>query len=324
MPTIFIMGGTGHIGGAMLDLLAGSSHPVDVSVLVLARDQEKAANVTAKYPQVHPVVGDFANLNLIETTYRGVDIVINAGLDITHDEMLKAVLRGLQSREGNGGSAMKPYFIHTSSAYLDCDLREPGGTKSEKVWDDIEDSEQLVSMPGTAVHRVTDKLSVRQPYPITMPALFQCLRAFHSAFVIGEGENAVGMIHVRDFARMNMVLVDNALATLTGSNNKTEPPFPVWGENAYYFASAHGAIGGSGHEIKSVSTAEVARQVLSGGDNYDPDTAPPPLDSWATHIAQGQGANLRIWASKMRRLGWVLEHVSFFETMDDVIPAYLR
>lgn len=53
---------------------------------------------------------------------------------------------------------MKPYFIHTSGAYLICDLREPGGVKGEKVWDDIEDNEQLVSMPDTAVHRVTDKV----------------------------------------------------------------------------------------------------------------------------------------------------------------------
>ncbi|KAK8091605.1 NAD dependent epimerase/dehydratase family protein [Apiospora hydei] len=264
------MGGTGHMGGAILDLLAGSSHlaNVGIQVQVLARDQEKAARVTAKYTQVQPVVGVFANLDLIESTCRGVDIVINAGADITHDETIKAVLRGLQSREGEG-SEMKPYFIHTSGAYLICDLREPGGTKSEKVWDDIEDSEQLVSMPDTAVHRVTDKLTLptsraagpvgrgpcqrghpiasgrdrnqplgRTPVPITMPALFQCVRAFHSAFVIGEGENAMGMIHVRDFARMYMVLVDNALATLTGSYNKTEPPFPVWGESAYYFASA--------------------------------------------------------------------------------------
>ncbi|KAK8109160.1 hypothetical protein PG984_014961 [Apiospora sp. TS-2023a] len=354
------MGGTGHIGGAVLDLLV-QSRP-EVGVQVLARDDAKAAKVTTKYLGVQCVVGDFASLELIETTCRGVDIVINAGPDITHDETLKAVLRGLQSRDG---SDVKPYFIHTSGAYLICDLREPGGVKGEKVWDDVEDNEQLVSMPDTAVHRVTDKLvlsaaphvnvaimspagvtgispSVGHPLPITMPALFQCVRAFRSAFMIGEGANAVGMIHVRDFARIHMVLIDDALTTIAGNNNTDSPPppFPIWGEKAYYFASAvdtlyrrdwfaglapllekHGVV--SSREVKSVTTAEVARRVLFG-DNYDPDAAAPPPDSWATHIAHGMGANLRVRASRMRALGWKPEYVSFMETMDEVIPAYIK
>ncbi|KAK8057178.1 hypothetical protein PG996_011115 [Apiospora saccharicola] len=367
------MGGTGHIGGAVLDLLV-QSWP-DVEIQVLARDEQKAAKVTAKYPQVQCVVGDFASLEMIEVTCRGVDIVVNAGPDITHDETLKAVIRGLQGREGSG---VKPYYIHTSGAYLICDLREPGGVKSEKVWDDVEDNEQLVSMPDTAVHRVTDKSlhasnstkpivklvlsaaphvnvaimspagvtgispSVGHPLPITMPALFQCVRAFRSAFMIGEGANAVGMIHVRDFARMYMVLIDEALTTLAGDNkaDSPPPPFPIWGEKAYYFASAvdtlyrrdwfaglapllqkHGVV--SSREVKSVTTAEVARRVLFG-DNYDPDAAAPPPDSWATHIAHGMGANLRIRASRMRALGWEPEYLSFMETMDELIPAYIQ
>lgn len=91
------MGGTGHIGGAILDLLVESRPEVEVKVL--ARDEEKAAKLAAKYPRVQCVVGDFASLDLVEATCRGVDIVMNAGPDITHDETLKAVLRGLQSRK---------------------------------------------------------------------------------------------------------------------------------------------------------------------------------------------------------------------------------
>lgn len=184
--------------------------------------------------------------------------------------------------------------------------------------------------------------SVEHPLPITMPALFQCVRAFKSAFMIGEGANAVGMIHVRDFARMYMILIDDALATLAGTNDKIESPapFPVWGEKAYYFASAvdtlyrrdwfaglapllqkNGVV--ASRDVKSVTTAEVARRVVHG-DIYDPDAPPPPLDSWATHIAHGMGANLRIRASRMRALGWEPEYLSFMETMDEVIPAYIE
>ncbi|KAK8123859.1 hypothetical protein PG999_003777 [Apiospora kogelbergensis] len=358
------MGGTGHIGGAVLDLLV-RSHP-DLEVLVLVRDQLKTDKVKSKYPQVQCVVGDFTSLDLIEATCRATDIVINAGPDITHDKAFEAALRGLQ--EGReGGDKKKPYFIHTSGAYLICDLRQPGGVKEDKVWDDIEDNEQLVSMPDKAVHRATDKIvlsaspqvnvaivspggvtgispSVAHPLPITTPALFQCVRVFDSTFVIGQGENAVAMIHVHDLARMYMVLVNDALATLTGSKNSaispSEPPFPLWGERAYYFGSAvdslyrrdwmeglapllvkHGVVSSS--EVKSVSTAEVARRVLFG-DDYDPDAPPPPLDSWATHIANGFGANIRARASKMRKLGWEPEYVSFADGMDKIITSYLE
>lgn len=159
--------------------------------------------------------------------------------------------------------------------------------------------------------------------------------------MIGEGANAVGMTHVRDFARMFMVLVDDALVTFT-STKKTDSssPFPLWGEKEYCFASAvdtfyrrdwfgglasllekHGVV--SSREVKSVTTTEVARRVLFG-DNYDPDAPAPPLDSWATHIAHGLGANLRVRASRMRALGWKPEYVSFMETMDEVIPAYIE
>lgn len=152
------MGGTGHIGGAVLDLLV-RSHP-DLEVSVLVRDQLKTDKVKSKYPQVQCEVGDFTSLDLIEATCRATDIVINAGPDITHDKAFEAALRGLQ--EGReGGDKKKPYFIHTSGAYLICDLRQPGGVKEDKVWDDIEDNEQLVSMPDKAVHRATDKVRLR-------------------------------------------------------------------------------------------------------------------------------------------------------------------
>lgn len=149
------MGGTGHIGGAILDQLARSSSELSISVLV--RDHQKADKVRDKYPKVQCVIGDFAGLDLVSATCRGADIVINAGPDITHDKTFEAALQGL--KEGRDGSdKKKPYFIHTSGAYLICNLRQPGGVKEEKVWDDIEDNEQLVSMPDTAVHRATDKV----------------------------------------------------------------------------------------------------------------------------------------------------------------------
>ncbi|KAK8076055.1 hypothetical protein PG994_003327 [Apiospora phragmitis] len=316
MPKVFIMGGMGHIGGVILDLLT-RSHP-EVEVRVLARDQDKADKVTSKYPRAQCVIGDFASLDLIEMTCRGADIVINAGPDITHDDTLKAVLQGLQHREGGSG-AKKPYLIHTSGA------------------------EQLVSMLDTAVHRVTAKLvlsaapqvkvailapagvkgispSVCHPLPITMPAILQCVRAFKSPFMICEGENAVGMIHVLDLARMYTVLVDDN-AYYFGSATDT-PYRRDWMAGLAPLLEKHGVVE-SGCTVKSVTAAEVARRVLFG-DDYDPDAPPPPLDSWATHITHGLGANLRVRGSKMRKLGWEPEHLSYFETMDEVIPAYLE
>jgi len=69
------IGGTGHIGGAVLDLIYSTFPKVAITVLV--RDERKSARLLAKYPSVSIVQGDLDSIELLEFTAHDSDIVIS-------------------------------------------------------------------------------------------------------------------------------------------------------------------------------------------------------------------------------------------------------
>lgn len=181
--------------------------------------------------------------------------------------------------------------------------------------------------------------SISHPCPLTTEQLVQAARAMKSGFQIERGENQLGFVHVLDLAQMYMLLIDDALASLSGSNI-TEHRIPLWGSQAYYFGVTenirfselmrnglvpvmfeNGIIEST--EVVSTSASEVARAILYG-DGYDPDGPAPPPDSWALHVAAALGLNMRIVAARMAKLGWKPVQGSVVRSYDDAIPLYLR
>ncbi|KAH0424862.1 nucleoside-diphosphate-sugar epimerase [Colletotrichum camelliae] len=349
MAQIFFVGGTGHIGGAVLELLL--QQHADAKVKVLVRDEAKAERLVSKYPQVSTVVGDTGNFELLEKCSKEANIVINTSPDITHDAGIKAILAGLKAREGPKG-----YYIHTSGASLIWD--EPAGSKDARWWDDIKDIKDILAFKGEAhTHAVTDKIvrdaapdvnvaivspgfvggmspSIEHPTPITTPAIFLTARAMKTGWQIAEGENTHAWIDVSDLARIFLILIGKAINGASDSE-----PFELWGPEAYYFATGedisfakfmkhlvpilkqHGVI--ESEEVKSVSVVEAARTSM-GGSDYDPDDTPPPPDTWAMHIAIMYGINMRVSASRMEKLGWKAEKGSVVDTFSEVVTEFLK
>lgn len=337
----------------MLDQLVQKHHHVAVKALV--RDEQKAARLRKKYPEVETVVGDAGALELLEKESQAADIVINTSPDVTHDTGIRAILSGLKARAGS-----KPYYIHTSGASLIWD--EPTGAKDARSWDDVSDVQEIAALEGEAyTHAVTDKIvrdtvedinvaivspgfvggispSIEHPIPITTPALFLTARAFQCGWQIAQGENLHAWIHVQDLAKMFIILVDDAISNLSGSA-PVPTPFEIWGPDAYYFGSGelisfaefisrlvpvlkdNGVIKST--ETKSVSVTEAARTSIAGS-NYDPDAPPPPPDSWAMHIAIMYGINMRVRSSRMEKLGWKAEKGSVVDTFPGVVSEFLR
>lgn len=184
--------------------------------------------------------------------------------------------------------------------------------------------------------------SISHPYPLTTEQLVQAARAMKSGFQIERGENQLGFVHVLDLAQMYMLLIDDALGSLSGSNATatTEHPIPPWGPHAHYFGVTenirfselmrnglvpvmfeNGIIEST--EVVSTSASKVARAILYG-DGYDPDGPPPPPDSWALHVAAALGLNMRIVAARMAKLGWKPVQGSAVRSYVDAIPLYLR
>ncbi|KAL1850404.1 hypothetical protein Daus18300_012938 [Diaporthe australafricana] len=361
MPQILIIGGTGHVGGAVLHKIL-EQHADDVQVKVLVRGEDKASRLVSKYPQVQTVLGGLEDYKIIEEASSKADIVINAGPDITHDEGIKAIFRGQKSRTGASAASQKPFYIHTSGASLIWD--EPEGVSEARWWDDIDDIQELSALEEKHTHALTDRIvregaaesnvaivspgfvggmspSIEHPTPITTPAILTTARAFKSGFLIAKGENTHAWIHVMDLAGIYMILVNDALATLAGKPIEREASqLPLWGREAYYFCTAedisfadfmkglvpvlqqHGVI--ESPELKSVTVTDAARISLAGPDGeYDPLAAPPPPDSWAMHIAIMYGVNMKIRPSRMERLGW--KPTSFVvDTFSEVVPEFLR
>ncbi|KAK7745131.1 hypothetical protein SLS62_009930 [Diatrype stigma] len=366
MSKLLLIGATGHVGGAVLDILLEKAYP-SIKVEALVRSGGQARRLTAKYPSVQCTIGNLDSLDTIQRACSEADIVINAAPDITHDDGIQAILSGLKK-----GAGRKGYYIHTSGAYLVIDTTETGGLKDARVWDDVADIKELVSMPHTVTHAVTDGIvrsawpevnvaivapgfisgvspSISHPCPLTTEHILKAARALKRGFQIESGENQLGFVHVLDLADMYMLLISNALVSLSGGSNDTtttttttttESTMSLWGPEAYYFGVAenmsfrefmgeglapamlaNGIIESA--DIVSTSSSEVARAILHG-DNYASDAPAPPPDSWASHVAAALGLNMRIVSSRMKKLGWMPKQGPLVRSFDDAIPLYLR
>lgn len=300
-----------------------ASKQLEINVLV--RSEEKAARLREQYPGVQTLVGDMGEYDKVEAASRAADLVINTSPDITHDEGIKAILRGQAAHPG--GPSQPAYYIHTSGASLIWD--EPTGSSDARLWDDVADIAELSSLNEKYTHAVTDKIvrdaaaakattgvhvaivspgfvgglspSLEHPTPITTPALLTTARAFNCGFQIAPGLNQSAWIHVMDLADIFLLLIDDALAT-GQSQAAASAPWPLWGPEAYYFGVAENigfrdfmkalapVLKAKGviadDKIESVSVKDAARISLAGpGGEYDPDAPPPPPDSWAFHIS---------------------------------------
>ncbi|KAJ4388683.1 hypothetical protein N0V93_006142 [Gnomoniopsis smithogilvyi] len=356
MPKILCIGGTGHVGGAVLHKLLEQHAEENLQVKVLVRDEDKSKRLVAKYPRVETIIGHMEEHEKVEAAARDADIVINTAPDISHNAGIEAILAGLK------GHNPKSYYIHTSGASLIWD--EPEGLKDARLWDDIADIGELSSLKEKHTHAVTDIIvrnaasdvnvaivspgfvgglspSIEHPTPITTPAILTTARAFGSGFQIAQGENASAWIHVNDLTNIFLILIDDAIATLAGTPIKRAEELQLWGPEAYYFGTEENIVFSDfmqaltpvlleqgvvkSGEIRSVNVTEAARISLAGpGKEYDPLAPPPPADSWAMHISVMYGINMRIQSSRMKKLGWEPEKGALARSLPDVVSRYLE
>ncbi|POS69179.1 hypothetical protein DHEL01_v212425 [Diaporthe helianthi] len=360
MVQVFILGGTGHAGGAVLDLIL-QKHP-QVPVTVLVRDEHKGARLRNKYPAVQTTLGDLSSHQKLHDEAHRADVVINAAPDITHGDGISAILAGLK----DGGRSRKGFYLHVSGAATFY-TKDPNGVKEGGIWDDVADMDEILAVDQSYTHIPTDNLvrsasadvhvailapvgiggispSLEHPAPLTTGPLLSTARAFGTGFQIARGENESGWVHVLDFARAMLLLVDNALDALHGTNDTVEPAeptgFPLWGTRAYYFVRTedisfhdlqtalvpslcrHGVI--PSEEVKSVTHTQAARTCLAGSTEFDPDAPLPPPDSWVIHLATWFGINMRVRSSRLAALGWKPVENSILGDLEVAVDEYLK
>lgn len=156
-PTVFLIGGTGFVGGCYLNrLLAQETKPSLITVLT--RRQETfhlIESLSSSGTNVVPLHGNFDDAEVLSKAAEDHDITINAG-DSDHPALVDALLRGMGRRHGQ---EKKTIYIHVSgTGTLSDDAR--GQFKGEIIYTDgKEDPPTLVhvnSLPPTAFHRKID------------------------------------------------------------------------------------------------------------------------------------------------------------------------
>ncbi|TGO51424.1 hypothetical protein BOTNAR_0356g00010, partial [Botryotinia narcissicola] len=193
---VFI-GATGHIGGAVLDLVY-PKYP-DVHIKALVRDEKKGIILVGKYPRVTFVVGDLTSLDLLTREAKEADIVINTGPDVKQDAAISAIL------EGSANHSPKAYYIHTAGASLIWDSPGSSSQNEPKIFDDVLDIQALKSFPPAALYATSNALvfaasssiniaiisptvvhglspSPLHPTPISLPPLFSAITTTQSGF----------------------------------------------------------------------------------------------------------------------------------------------
>ncbi|RAK76355.1 NAD(P)-binding protein [Aspergillus fijiensis CBS 313.89] len=274
LPKIFMQvhhhphytGATGYIGGDALYALV-QKHP-EYQYTVLVRSAEKAQAVQEQYPSARVVIGDLDNSELLEKESADADIVLHTADASDHAGAAKAIAAGL----AKGHTPAKPgYWLHTGGTgiltYADTD-RDVFGEASDKVYDDWDGVDELLSLPAHAFHRNVDEIVLetgakrgevvrtalvcpptiygrgRGPSSRRGRQVYELARVtleLQKAPIIGAGKSIWNNVHVHDLSDLYVLLVEAAVAEREGrqrdgSNADDANDRERWGARAYYLA----------------------------------------------------------------------------------------
>ncbi|KAK8146751.1 hypothetical protein G3M48_002635 [Beauveria asiatica] len=251
MSRIFITGATGFIGGEVLHGLAHSR--LASKMVALVRSEARAAQITAKYPAVVPLIADLDASDAIETAASQADVVLHLASS-NHVGSAKAIVRGLGKSQSDS-----PVWVQISGASV---LSGPEvakhsyGNAGAKEYSDVKDVAELreiiASSPKRVVDRLVTNLAADQPRArtaivygpmiyglgkgpanqrsIQMPSLARATLQNGYAPHIGKGLNAWSSVHVSDIAQLVLKLI----AAAQDSNSQ----HPLWNKDGIYFADA--------------------------------------------------------------------------------------
>ncbi|EWY79801.1 hypothetical protein FOYG_17090 [Fusarium oxysporum NRRL 32931] len=326
-PKIFLTGATGFIGGDVLYLLS-QQHP-DWQWTCLVRDSEKAAKVSAKYPNAIMAIGSLDDVDLIEKEAATADIVIHTAFSDEHQPSAEAIAKALAQRQ----SDRPAYWLHTSgflSLASESLTTKVFGDRLDKVYDDWDGLNELTSHPDHVPHRHVEKVVLaagsdvvktaiispsvvygkgRGPDKTTGFPLFGTFAKHGRVFAAGKGENIWHNIHVQDLSEIYLLLAE---AAVSGK------PAAKWNDEGYYLAENGSYI------VKEMLTFAACigfdKGLLQSPEVafLSPDEANRILPY--AHIMLGANSRGRAFRAK-RLLGWSPRNPSF---EDEIENAFTR
>ncbi|EGN98930.1 hypothetical protein SERLA73DRAFT_181658 [Serpula lacrymans var. lacrymans S7.3] len=330
---VFIIGATGYIGGAVLELLL--EHPTASSsqFTALVRSPEKAQKLESV--GVHAVVGSLSELDKLEQLASQSDVIF-ACADADNVPATKAILAGLKKRYDSTGKA--PILIHTSGTGVLMD-KAAGKYAYDTIYDDT-DVEQLETLPDTQIHRNVDlliieadkqgyarthivlpsivyaratgklvDLGIQNPISILIPRLVRSSLKSGQVSIVGEGKNRWPNIHIDDTASLYIVLYDAILANKAGH-----------GREGLYF-------GENGEHLMFDVNKAVAEVLHELGKSRSPEPIVLTEEELKVNpMAIYSGSNSRCRASRARALGWKPKYTTkdLFASIKPEVEAILK
>ncbi|KIM28749.1 hypothetical protein M408DRAFT_23411 [Serendipita vermifera MAFF 305830] len=314
MPSIFILGASGYIGGAVLTtFLKGIP---DLKATALVRNEAHIPLLSGI--GVTCIKGTSQDLALVSELSSHADIVFNAA-DADDLNLSNAILEGCKKRFA--ATAVKPIYLHTSGTAIFMDGAKGIFNSSAHVFDDRKTAE-IRDISPTAWHRNVEQSVVdadeasyvsayiispsgvygESPSPIPRTVILTKMvidlgKNFKTLPYIGDGSNVLALIHVNDMAAAYLTVLKFAL-----SGKDTES-----GYGRYYIANTgevswKDLITAYAPPLKQrgiIDTTELSLVTLEQA----------PLMSFF-------GANVFAVAGKLRDLGWKPNGPSIFETIE--------
>ena len=278
-PKVFLVGATGHIGGAVLHAIHNTYSSSHVQIFVLVRSQSDAEYLRQQY-SVTSIIGTLESIEEVAGQIKSSDIVISVSTpwyhittseidkytdcapDIPYVDSITKILDIFNKAES------KQYYIGTSGAASIWSAPD-GNTPGDRIWDDIDDIDDIMSLPETGPHSAIDRIvlgaatdtlktaivspvmvmglspSKTHPCPLTFPDYLWVVEKLGCGYTIDKGLNQTSFIHVNDVAKLYSHILSSALRELGVSlppqfaptAASLETGVEIWGPRVYYFAS---------------------------------------------------------------------------------------
>ena len=311
MPSIFLTGATGFIGGTILASLY-KTHP-ELHVKALIRRQEDAETLQSVYLNLEPIIGDCSSLDLLKETAASVDFVIHAAQEDI--PAAHALIDGLAASFAISPPSPRLISISGTRSLIDLSVPVTGVAKADaRPWSDVEDIRAILSLPQERFHAKADQAIVAHAAASGVGAMlvspgqlwgrgkgqvnaegraaaayYAAVKARGRAFVVGDGSVAWSWSSIGDLGDAVVFLMDQALS----GNNVDQQRVGV-NADGYYFVQTD--------DVRMNERAEVISKRLGLGAV---ESVPPEVVADIHpfgRIMWGSGATFR--PDRLKSLGW--------------------
>jgi nucleoside-diphosphate-sugar epimerase len=327
MPTVFYIGATGYLGGAVLADLVGAFPDLDVTALVRNPQHFNAY----KSIGVKVIQGSFGDIDIITSNARAADITLNMG-DSDDVPLTEAILAGQAARVAEDHKAPAA-LLHTSGvAVFAVSPNDGKHDPNAKVWNDgdeadirlindkmlhggIDEKILRASEKGHTVSYIVAPGAIVGPSTGPVPTATIFFRfivdvslAFKKAVYVGEGANVFYMVCLDDLVRFYRLLFAHILS---GKYANASP-------YSRYYVAAKNPV-----EWKHIATLVGATLKRTGKledgkpQSISASTLQSPVDVY-------MGATQHVRAERAAALGWEARTVVVEDYVEEGVKSSLE